>query len=275
MGGGIAHAFVATGTPVVVVESDAARAEQTRTAIAASLRRAGARGHVTDVDAALGHLDVTDDRRALAVAALVIEAVPEAPDLKRDVLVGVERVIGSDAVLASNTSSISIDALAADLERPDRFLGMHFFNPVPASRLVELVRGAATTSGALVVARAASERIGKETIEVADAPGFASSRLGVAIGLEAIRMLEDGVASADDIDRAMVLGYRFPMGPLRLTDLVGLDVRLGIAEYLHGALGERFAPPRLLRDKVARGELGKKSGRGFFDWSRDAETGAP
>lgn len=275
MGGGIAHAFAAAGTPVVVVESDAARAAETHSAISASLQRAGARGHVTDVDAALGLLEVTDDREALREVALVIEAVPEVLELKRDVLVGVERVIGSDAVLASNTSSISIDALAADLERPDRFLGMHFFNPVPASQLVELVRGAATTQKALDIAQAASARIGKETIEVADAPGFASSRLGVAIGLEAIRMLEDGVASADDIDRAMVLGYRFPMGPLRLTDLVGLDVRLGIAEYLHGALGARFEPPGLLRDKVARGELGKKSGRGFFDWTADGEGGAP
>lgn len=275
MGGGIAHAFAAAGTHVVVVESDAARATQTLSAITASLRRAGARGHVADVDAALGRLDVTDDRGALRDAGLVIEAVPEVPELKRDVLTGVERIIGDETVLASNTSSISIDALAADLERPDRFLGMHFFNPVPASQLVELVRGAATTPKALDVARAASERIGKETIEVADAPGFASSRLGVVIGLEAIRMLEDGVASADDIDRAMVLGYRFPMGPLRLTDLVGLDVRLGIAAYLHGALGARFEPPRLLREKVARGELGKKSGRGFFDWGPDGEGGAP
>jgi 3-hydroxybutyryl-CoA dehydrogenase len=156
--------------------------------------------------------------------------------------------------------------LATCLERPARFVGMHFFNPVPASQLVELVRGSATDAAAVAVAVAAAARIGKETIEVRDAPGFASSRLGVAIGLEAIRMLEDGVASADDIDRAMVLGYRYPMGPLRLTDLVGLDVRLAIAEYLHATLGPRFAPPALLRDKVARGELGKKSGRGFFEW---------
>ena len=143
---------------------------------------------------------------------------------------------------------------------------MHFFNPVPASQLVELVRGPETEEATLDAARAWVEQIGKQTIEVADSPGFASSRLGLAIGLEAIRMVEDGVASPADIDDAMVLGYRFPMGPLRLTDLVGLDVRLNVAEYLCETLGERFAPPQLLRDKVARGELGRKSGRGFFDW---------
>ncbi len=273
MGGGIAHAFIAVGMPVVVVESDPARADVTRSAITESVRRAGDRGHVADVDDALGCLDVTADRWALREADLVVEAVPEVPELKRDVLTGLEQVIGRDAVLASNTSSISIDLLAASLERPDRFLGMHFFNPVPASQLVELVRGAATAASALDVARSAASRIDKEAIEVADAPGFASSRLGVAIGLEAIRMLEEGVASAEDIDRAMVLGYRFPMGPLRLTDVVGLDVRLAIAEYLHATLGARFAPPDLLRDKVTRGDLGKKSGRGFFDWQREGSGG--
>ena len=271
MGGGIAHAFTAAGTPVVVVEADAARADATRAAIVASVRRAAERGQVVDAAATIGRLDVTHDRDELIGADLVIEAVPEIPELKRDVLTAVDRIIGPDAVLASNTSSISIDGLAADLEGADRFLGMHFFNPVPASQLVELVRGAATDGAALDVGRAAADQIGKETIEVADAPGFASSRLGVAIGLEAIRMLEDCVASAEDIDRAMVLGYRFPMGPLRLTDVVGLDVRLGIAEYLHGTLGERFAPPQLLRDKVADGDLGKKSGRGFFDWNPPAK----
>jgi 3-hydroxybutyryl-CoA dehydrogenase len=266
MGGGIAHAFAAAGVDVIVVEVDHDCADATRRAIVQSLSHAGARGHVSDVEAAIAHLSVTDERTALSDAPLVVEAVPEQLDLKRHVLGRIEAAVAPDAVVASNTSSISIDSLAAALDRPARFLGMHFFNPVPVSQLVELVRGAATDPEALASARAAAERIGKETIEVADAPGFASSRLGVAMGLEAIRMLEGRVASAEDIDRAMVLGYRFPMGPLRLTDLVGLDVRLGIAEYLHAQLGERFAPPELLRDKVARGELGKKSGRGFFDW---------
>lgn len=266
MGGGIAQAFVAAGERVVVVEVDGARATHAERAIGAALRRAAARGHLDDAVAASGLLTVTTDRQVLAGARLVVEAVAEDADLKRSVLQGIAAVVDTDTVIATNTSSISIDELAPGVLGPQRFLGMHFFNPVPASQLVELVRGSATSRSTLQAARDAVTRIGKVTIEVADSPGFASSRLGVAIGLEAIRMLEEGVASATDIDDAMVLGYRFPMGPLRLTDLVGLDVRLGIAEYLHGRLGERFAPPVLLRDKVRRGELGKKTGRGFFEW---------
>jgi 3-hydroxybutyryl-CoA dehydrogenase len=270
MGVGIAHVFAALGEPVVVVEADAARAGVAHRAIAESLMRAGARGHLDDADAALRLLTVTADRAALAPATLVIEAVPEDAGLKAEVLAGIEAVVGPHTIVATNTSSISVDALAAALERPDRFVGMHFFNPVPASQLVEVVRGATTSAATVATVRQWADRAGKRTIEVADSPGFASSRLGLAIGLEAVRMVEEGVASPADIDDAMVLGYRFPMGPLRLTDLVGLDVRLGVAEYLAGTLGERFAPPQLLRDKVARGELGKKSGRGFFDWP---ETG--
>ena len=170
-------------------------------------------------------------------------------------------------MLASNTSSLSITELAAALRRPERFLGMHFFNPVPA---IDAGRGrrrparppAAYATGPLEWVRA----LGKTEVVVRDSPGFATSRLGVLLGLEAIRMLEEGVADAESIDRAMELGYRHPMGPLRSTDLVGLDVRLAIAEHLHATLGERFAPPRLLREKVARGELGRKTGQGFHDW---------
>lgn len=266
MGGGIAHAFAVAGEAVVVVEADDHLARATGRAIEASIARAAERGHITDARVATALVEVTVDPSRLHGASLVIEAVPEDPALKQQVLKGIEAVVEGDAVIATNTSSISIAQLAGELDRGNRFLGMHFFNPVPASQLVELVRGPATSPRSLDVARDAATRIGKETIEVVDSPGFASSRLGVIIGLEAIRMLEDGIATAQDIDDAMVLGYRFPMGPLRLTDLVGLDVRLGIAEYLHGYLGERFAPPALLRDKVARGELGKKAGRGFFEW---------
>jgi 3-hydroxybutyryl-CoA dehydrogenase len=266
MGGGIAQSFAAAGEAVTVVEADGDRAQSTAEAVAASIARAAARGHLEDAAGATALVDVTLDPSALRSASLVIEAVPEDPALKQRVLTGIEASVSRETVIATNTSSISIDQLAGALTFGDRFLGMHFFNPVPASQLVELVRGAATSAAALDVARGAAQRIGKQTIEVADAPGFASSRLGVAIGLEAIRMLEEGVATAHDIDDAMVLGYRFPMGPLRLTDLVGLDVRLGIAEYLRAHLGERYAPPALLRDKVARGELGQKTGRGFFEW---------
>ncbi len=269
MGAGIAHAFAAAGTNVVVVEVDAQRAERTRTSIEASLRRGAARGHVADADDAIGRLAVATEHGALVGAALVIEAVPEDPVLKADVLRKLEAVVPPGTVLATNTSSISVDALAATLAHRGRFLGMHFFNPVPASQLVELVHGRETTRPVVDEARRLAEHVGKQTIEVSDSPGFASSRLGLAIGLEAIRMLEEGVGSAADIDDAMVLGYRFPMGPLRLTDLVGLDVRLGIADYLTDALGDRFTPPRLLRDKVARGELGRKTGKGFFDWDRE------
>ena len=170
------------------------------------------------------------------------------------------------ALLATNTSSISIDALASALRRPERFLGLHFFNPVPTSALVEIVIGRATADVSVEQARAYVDAIGKTPIVVRDSPGFASSRLGVLLGLEAIRMLEEGVADAGDIDRAMELGYRHPMGPLRTTDLVGLDVRLGIAEELRAAFGERFAPPALLRRMVAEGRLGRKSGEGFYRW---------
>jgi len=170
------------------------------------------------------------------------------------------------AILASNTSSISISELAASVELPGQFIGMHFFNPPQAMKLVEIVVGRETSDATVAAVREVATRMGKETILVKDSPGFATSRLGVAIGLEAIRMLGDGVASAADIDKAMELGYNHPMGPLRLTDLVGLDVRLGIAEYLWKTLGPRFEPPTLLREMVARGLLGKKAGKGFYDW---------
>jgi 3-hydroxybutyryl-CoA dehydrogenase len=171
-------------------------------------------------------------------------------------------------MLATNTSSLSVAAIAAAVREPGRVLGIHFFNPVHAMKLVEVVThprvAAATVQRAVALARA----LGKEPIVVQDSPGFASSRLGLALGLEAMRMLEQGVASAEDIDKAMELGYNHPMGPLKLTDLVGLDVRLAIAETLHQALEEpQFAPPQILRDKVAKGELGKKAGKGFYTWS--------
>jgi 3-hydroxybutyryl-CoA dehydrogenase len=217
-------------------------------------------------DELLGALRVEGDRAAFADRELVVEAVPELPELKREALTGTEAVLGEDAALASNTSSLSIDELAASLRRPERFLGLHFFNPVPASDLVEVVRGAATDPALVAAAQDWVRALGKTPVTVDDSPGFASSRLGVALALEAIRMLEEGVATAEDIDAAMTLGYRHRMGPLRTTDVVGLDVRLDIAEYLHVRLGERFAPPALLREMVAAGRLGRKSGEGFFTW---------
>jgi 3-hydroxybutyryl-CoA dehydrogenase len=199
-----------------------------------------------------------------------VEAVPEIRHLKIEALARIEATIERGAAIASNTSSISIDSLAAALSRPADFFGLHFFNPVPASGLVEIVLGAATDDKWKATANEWIADLGKTPITVHDAPGFASSRLGVAIGLEAIRMLEQGVASAEDIDTAMTLGYKHPVGPLRLTDLVGLDVRLGIAEYLQAELGDRFEPPALLRQLVAEGKLGRKTGQGFFTWENDS-----
>lgn len=269
MGAGIAHAFVLAGSQVVVVERDHESAEAAEERVRASLAKSVERGWAEPIDELVGRLRVATDVAAFADADLVIEAVPEHQGLKADALARVEAVLTDRAALASNTSSISIDALAADLARPARFLGLHFFNPVPASALVEIVLGDATDPALANSARAWVEAIGKAPVTVHDAPGFASSRLGVAIGLEAIRMVEEGVASPGDIDLAMELGYKHPTGPLRTTDIVGLDVRLGIAEQLHRELGERFRPPELLRQMVADGNLGKKSGRGFYDWTSE------
>ena len=199
----------------------------------------------------------------------MVEAVPEDRALKTEALARAERAMPAASVLASNTSSISIDDLAAKLERPERFLGLHFFNPVPASTLVEVVVGSVTSSEVVAAARGWIAAIDKTAIVVRDSPGFASSRLGLALGLEAIRMLEEGVATAADIDAAMTLGYRHPTGPLRTTDIVGLDVRLGIAEELAEQLGARFEPPALLRRMVAEGRLGRKSGEGFYVWENE------
>lgn len=264
MGAGIAHAFLLAGARVHVVERDADAAVAARDRVETALARSAERGlQIPDA----GTLTTGVDAEAFAEAGLVIEAVPENRDLKLDALARIEGAVRDGAVVASNTSSLSIDALAASLVRPDRFLGLHFFNPVPASALVEVVVGERTAPRVVDVANRWVEAIGKTAVVVRDAPGFASSRLGVALGLEAIRMLEEGVASAHDIDTAMELGYRHPMGPLRTTDIVGLDVRLGIAEELERAFGARFTPPALLRELVAQGHLGRKTGRGFYEWS--------
>jgi 3-hydroxybutyryl-CoA dehydrogenase len=260
MGGGIAHAFVIAGATVIVVENDDASARAARLRIEASLAKAAAKG-----ERVAGAFDVVTDAAALAACELVIEAVPELLDLKHDVLRRIAAVAPS-AAIGSNTSSLSIDALADVLPDPSRLVGLHFFNPVPVSALVEVVVGRRTAPGLVEAARGWVDGLGRTPITVKDSPGFASSRLGVALALEAMRLLEEGVADAADIDTAMTLGYRHPVGPLRTTDLVGLDVRLHIAEHLERELGPRFAPPRVLRDKVAAGELGRKTGQGFYTW---------
>lgn len=273
MGSGIAHAFLVSGSTVAVVERDDEQAAAARERVTVAARVSIDRGSTSEPLAALTErLAVGTDDALFDDCDLVIEAVPEEYALKVASLRRIEDRVGAEVPIASNTSSISIDGLAAELRFPSRLLGLHFFNPVPASELVEIVVGAATEPGIVESAQGWVAALGKTPVTVRDSPGFASSRLGLALGLEAIRMLEAGVASADDIDAAMVLGYKHPVGPLRLTDIVGLDVRLGIAEYLHAQLGERFAPPQLLRDKVAAGELGRKTGRGFFTWTESGRT---
>jgi len=268
MGSGIAHAFLVAGSDVVLVDADDAAIERASAELTRLLAASEHRGSLPGgTDTALRRLTLSTSRDTLSPAELVIEAVPEIPQLKTDVLASIEAEVSEDTLIATNTSSLSITDLGDRLTSPGRFLGMHFFNPVPASSLVELVRGDKTTDETVERSLAWTEHIGKVPIVVRDSPGFASSRLGLVLGLEAIRMVESGVASAADVDAAMTLGYKHPVGPLRLTDLVGLDVRLDIATYLHSRLGPRFEPPQLLKDMVARGDLGRKSGRGFFDWS--------
>jgi 3-hydroxybutyryl-CoA dehydrogenase len=268
MGSGIAHALLLAGSQVTVVERNQEESAAARQRIETAVQASASRGKLSSsADEVISRLVTASDRDALSGCELVVEAVPEVLELKVEALSDVERRLPPHAVLASNTSSMSIELIASSLTRPEQFIGTHFFNPVPASKLVEIVIGPQTAPALRETVAGWVRTLGKTAVVVNDAPGFASSRLGLALGLEAVRMLEEGVASAADIDAAMSLGYGHPMGPLRLTDLVGLDVRLDIARYLQEKLGDRFAPPQLLIDKVANGELGRKSGRGFYDWS--------
>ncbi|WP_288336391.1 3-hydroxyacyl-CoA dehydrogenase family protein [uncultured Gordonia sp.] len=270
MGAGIAQVFAERGVTVTI--ADSLDQEGARSRVATGLQRAADRGQLGGraPDEVLTRVHTVGEPRALPTdLGLVVEAVPENVSLKLDVLAQVAETVAATTVIASNTSSLSISELGAALPDPSRFVGMHFFNPVPVSELVEIVRAGTTAQSTVDAVRGWVDALGKTAIVVNDSPGFATSRLGVHLGLEAIRMVEEGVADAESIDRAMELGYRHPMGPLRSTDLVGLDVRLAVADHLAATLGVRFEPPQLLRDKVARGELGRKSGRGFYDWKAD------
>ena len=269
MGRGIAYLAAVAGYDTVLHDADAGALDAARASIESTLRKSVEKQKLSDDDAraALDRIHVaTDLEPAVHAADLIIEAVPENLELKNELFAQADLFCSEETILASNTSSISITKLASHVERRDRFVGLHFFNPPHVMKLIEIVRGERTSDETVADVRAVAEKMGKQPIVVRDSPGFATSRLGVAIGLEAIRMLEEGVGSAEDIDRAMELGYNHPMGPLRLTDLVGLDVRLGIAEYLSSTLGPRFEPPQLLRDLVAAGKLGKKTGEGFYRW---------
>jgi 3-hydroxybutyryl-CoA dehydrogenase len=259
MGAGIVQILLQAGVKVHLSEVDAGAAEAAKRRVLQGLAKASADEKAPLLDTLVGLPEGLD-------VDLAVEAIPELIDLKKPVLAKIEKAVRPNTVIATNTSSLSIKTLSESVGDPSRFLGMHFFNPVPRSLLVEIVV-ADTSPETVQAARDWVALLEKDAIVVRDSPGFATSRLGIAIGLEAIRMVEEGVASVADIDKGMELGYRFPMGPLRLTDLVGLDVRLDIAEHLSKALGERFNPPQLLREKVAAGELGKKSGKGFYEWT--------
>jgi 3-hydroxybutyryl-CoA dehydrogenase len=273
MGQGIAQVVAGAGCEARVFDAVPGRADHARGAIAQQLERLIAKGKM-DAQAAKETLarvvPAVDIALACKGADLVIEAVPESMDLKVSVLGEAVRAAPSSAIVASNTSSLSITELGARLGAAGRTVGLHFFNPPPVMELLEIVRGLATSEATLESALGFAREIGKTPIIVRDVPGFATSRLGVILGAEAIRMLEAGVASAPDIDRAMELGYRHPMGPLKLTDLVGLDVRLSILEHLQREIGEQFRPPPLLRAMVRAGKLGKKSGEGFYLWKDGA-----
>ena len=272
MGRGIAQAAALAGHPVVLHDADPQQIGRCVARIESTLEKGVRLGKVdADArDAALSHLSTSSTLDgAVAGAEWVIEAVPEVLSLKARLFRQVASLATEDAILATNTSSLSVTEIGKGLPAPGRFLGLHFFNPVHIMALVEVVKGKSTDPAVLERAVRFVRGLGKEPVVVADSPGFASSRLGIVLGLEAIRMAEEGVATPEEIDKAMVLGYRHPMGPLRLTDLVGLDVRLGIARYLHETLGsEAFRPPALLERMVAEGRLGKKSGRGFYDWRK-------
>jgi len=271
MGAGIAYAVALAGFEVCLTDS---RAEVLPLALGRLndlLAVAVKRGKLTEPERFAVSAQLRAEHQfapALSGAEVVIEAVHEHLGVKQQLFGEMERAAPPDALLATNTSSLSVGDIAAAVQDPGRVVGIHFFNPVHAMKLVEVVTHPRASPAAVERAVAFARALDKEPIVVQDSPGFASSRLGLALGLEAMRMLERGVASAEDIDKAMELGYNHPMGPLKLTDLVGLDVRLAIAEYLHQRLQEpQFEPPQILRDKVAKGELGKKTGKGFYSWS--------
>jgi len=273
MGVGIVYVFAAAGWNVWVVEPDDARAQSMQKTLEETASAGLKRGklnefRVTYITTGVERLHSADE---LPLGLdLVIETVPERMDIKQVVLAQIDARLPS--IIASNTSAMSINELAKCVNEPSNFLGMHFFNPVWSLAMVEIIRGDDTSESTLSAAKKYSDSIGKTSITVRDVPGFATSRLDLIASLEAMRMLQDGVASAEDIDNAMLIAYRHPMGPLRLSDIVGLDVRLDIARQLSRTLGDRYAPPKILEDMVARGDLGRKSGKGFFKWTESKKS---
>jgi 3-hydroxybutyryl-CoA dehydrogenase len=273
MGVGIVYVFAAAGWKVWVVEPDDARAQSMQKTLEETASAGLKRGKLNEfrviyITTGVERLHSADE---LPLGLdLVIETVPERMDIKQVVLAQIDARLPS--IIASNTSAMSINELAKCVNEPSNFLGMHFFNPVWSLAMVEIIRGDDTSESTLSAAKKYSDSIGKTSITVRDVPGFATSRLDLIASLEAMRMLQDGVASAEDIDNAMLIAYRHPMGPLRLSDIVGLDVRLDIARQLSRTLGDRYAPPKILEDMVARGDLGRKSGKGFFKWTESKNS---
>ncbi|MDJ0522105.1 MAG: 3-hydroxyacyl-CoA dehydrogenase family protein [Planctomycetota bacterium] len=272
MGHGIAHVAAQAGCQAYLFDVDQDVVQAGLGKVKANLQKGVDRGKVTQeaMDAALANLHAApaDLADAAKDMDLVVEAVPERMELKQSIFGTLGQACPAHAILATNTSSLPVTDIAQTSGRPEQVIGMHFFNPVHLMKLLEIVKTEQTSDEVVAATREIGERWGKTCVVVKDSPGFATSRLGLVLGLEAIRMVEEGVASAQDIDTALELGYRHPMGPLKLTDLVGLDVRLGIADHLAEVLDDRrFQPPQLLRDMVAEGKLGKKSGQGFYDWS--------
>jgi len=275
MGHGIAQVAAAAAYDVVMRDINTEAVSRGLRSIERNLAKGIGRGKVTEKqrDQTLGRIHCTTDLAEVCGSDLIIEAVPEVLDLKQNLLRECEALCDGAFIFATNTSSLSITEIAKASRRRESVVGMHFFNPVHIMRLVEIVVGKQTGDETAAIVREVAKQMNKQPITVSDVPGFASSRLGVTLGLEAMRMVEQGVASARDIDTAMELGYNHPMGPLRLTDLVGLDVRLNIAEYLHEALGsERFRPPEILRQMVREGKLGKKTGQGFYNWDEPEQA---
>lgn len=269
MGAGIAHVCAAAGHTVSVRDLEPNLVMDAIDTITNRLQASFDRGFLTDgeLEDALDGLDGTTDlESAVSGADIVIEAIPEDVDEKRDLFADVEEHVEDDTVLATNTSSLSVSSIAAALNHPQRAVGLHFFNPPHKMELVEVVHAEQTEDETAAFAETFVEGLGKTAVVVTDTPGFASSRLGLALGVEAMRMVDDDVASVEDIDAAMELGYDHPVGPLELTDRIGLDVRLDVLEHLQAELGDRFAPPAILREKVEEGHVGKKVGRGFYVW---------
>ena len=269
MGHGIAQVSAMAGHDVCMRDIDEDIVDDGLAAIESNLDGGVERDKLTEAEAAatLDRLSGTTSLEdAVTDADFVVEAVPEDMDIKQDTVTEVESHVDRDVIIASNTSSLSLTAIASALDHPERAIGLHFFNPVHIMALVEIVVPEQSSDDTIAQAHEFVEGIDKTPVEVTDAPGFASSRLGVSLGVEAIRMVQEGVASPRDIDTAMELGYNHPMGPLELGDVVGLDVRLDILQYLREELGERFRPPQILKRKVRAGKLGKKTGEGFYVW---------